>query len=344
MRKFSNHLKEIVDHSGLKLNTISKISGISHSYLTKLIRDEINRPGKDKVASVLFALNYPVPEIDKVLAHYDYQPLSRPDIPGILRNNGRRKIEGTLLPLYDNLHTRLLLAPMERLGGTKILVKANPSVLFMPEALYLSEESIPEPAGRAWDFHLALNQALFRERKENFIRSCQAGSRFETYICRKCLAQYLEKKLSEKTVDPGLVVRYFSNCIRVLVAYSELHRIHITEHCSHFDYQIQGADMTNPKVFFFARDTHSGHNIHKMLNLNGFVSDSPAVIALFQKETDLSRQSVDPRLDADYPQGLIRLLFSLFQARGLEAKLEASVKKNETDRRLSFLFEAGESP
>ncbi len=340
MRKFSNHIREIVDHSGFKLNTISKISGVSHSYLTKLMRDEINRPGKDKVASILFALNFSVPEIDKVLVHYDYQPLSRPDIPGILRNNWKRKIEGTLLPLYDNMHTRMLLAPMERLGGTKILIKANPSVLFMPEALYLSDESDPETADSAWDFQLAFKKALFRERKENFIRSCMTGGRSETYICRKCLTQYLERQLEGK-VDPELVVRYFANCISVLLTYSELHRISITGYCSHFDYQIQGSDMPNPKVFFFARKTHSGHNIHEMVNLNGFVSDSPAVIALFQKETDLCRQSVDQRLEADYPQGLIQLLFTLFQDKGLGAALTAWVKNNATDRRLSYLNEAG---
>ena len=57
MRIFENIIRGIIDDSGLKLNTISKTSGISHTYLTKLINDNINRPGKDKIASIMLALN-----------------------------------------------------------------------------------------------------------------------------------------------------------------------------------------------------------------------------------------------------------------------------------------------
>ena len=140
MRQFQNNLKRIIQHSGLKLNIISKTSGVSHTYLTKLIQGYINRPGKDKIASTLLALNFPIEKINAVLADYDYRALNRLDIPGILKNNQKRKIEGNTLGLYDHIHIQLLLAAMERLGGTKILVKNAPSVLFMPEALYLSKD------------------------------------------------------------------------------------------------------------------------------------------------------------------------------------------------------------
>ena len=45
MRKFSDTLSTIVESSGLNLNQISKVSGISNAYLTKLIRGNINKPG-----------------------------------------------------------------------------------------------------------------------------------------------------------------------------------------------------------------------------------------------------------------------------------------------------------
>ena len=136
MRYFNNIITDIIDSSGLRLNRISKTSGISHTYLTKLIQGNINRPGKDKIASILLSLNYSITEINKILAAYDYRGLNRHDIPGILLNNRKRKIEGNTLPLYDNIHMRLLLSPMERLGGTKVLVKNAPSVLYMPISLY----------------------------------------------------------------------------------------------------------------------------------------------------------------------------------------------------------------
>ena len=79
--------------------------------------------------------------INTVLAGYDYQALDEPDIPEILENNRKRKIQGNTLSLYDDIHVKLLLSPMERMGGTKILVKKAPSVLFMPDELYLGHKT-----------------------------------------------------------------------------------------------------------------------------------------------------------------------------------------------------------
>jgi len=50
MRKFSDTLAEIIEASKMNVNQISKISGFSNTYLTKLIRKKINHPGKDKIA------------------------------------------------------------------------------------------------------------------------------------------------------------------------------------------------------------------------------------------------------------------------------------------------------
>jgi ABC-type dipeptide/oligopeptide/nickel transport system permease subunit len=54
MRSFPDTLVTIIKKSDLNINQISMISGISNTYLTKLLRHRINHPGKDKIASVLF--------------------------------------------------------------------------------------------------------------------------------------------------------------------------------------------------------------------------------------------------------------------------------------------------
>ena len=53
MRKFSESLSSIIASSGLNLNQISTVSGISNAHLTKLVKGNINKPGKDKIASIL---------------------------------------------------------------------------------------------------------------------------------------------------------------------------------------------------------------------------------------------------------------------------------------------------
>ena len=80
MRKFSETLSSIIESSGLNLNQISKVSGISNAYMTKLVKGNINKPGKDKIASILLALNHSITEINAILAEYEYMPLNHSQI------------------------------------------------------------------------------------------------------------------------------------------------------------------------------------------------------------------------------------------------------------------------
>ncbi|MCP3876677.1 MAG: hypothetical protein GY699_26510, partial [Desulfobacteraceae bacterium] len=119
IRLFNNKIAEIIGRNKANLNAISRSSGISHTYLTKLVQGQINRPGKDKIASILLGLNHSIASINAILAQYDYLPLDIPDIPAILANNKKRKIDGTTLPLYELIYVRLMLASMEQIAGTK---------------------------------------------------------------------------------------------------------------------------------------------------------------------------------------------------------------------------------
>ncbi|WP_319405862.1 hypothetical protein [uncultured Desulfosarcina sp.] len=324
MRIFENIIRGIIENSGLKLNTISKTSGISHTYLTKLVKDNINRPGKDKIASVMLALNYSIDEINSVLAGYDYQALDEPDIPEILENNRKRKIQGNTLSLYDDIHVKLLLSPMERMGGTKILVKKAPSVLFMPDELYLGQtpdanrNDMPDKS-----FYHAFTSALFKERKAIFRKSCDEGTRFETFICRHCLEEYVKKVMeADQGNQPDLVLRFFANAAAAIRANPEQHRTWIMERCPWFDYMIQGDDRDDPKVFFFGKKSHDYSTTPEQGNLQGFTSDSPSMIELFRKETRQCRSAVDPRLEKNYPDSLIRYFRQLFAPYGCDETFE----------------------
>ncbi|MEJ2639061.1 MAG: hypothetical protein P8010_05750 [Desulfosarcinaceae bacterium] len=326
MRQFPNCIRKIIQASGLKLNIISKTSGVSHTYLTKLVKDSINRPGKDKIASVMLALNYAISEINKTLAEYDYRPLNTHDIPGILSNNRRRKIEGNALSLYDKLHMRLLLSPLERHKGTRILVKGSPSVLFMPEELYLRRDAAYSSDPDAQRFYVAFNRALFRERQENHLRTFDAGYPSETYACKKCLEIYIDNQLSGRSAPyRQLVVTYFGNILRAIKKYPEQQLLHVVERCTYFDFQLQGADRPNPKVFFLGRRPHEYDAAQSQLNLQGFSSDGPAMIALFLKETESSRQAAVAHLLENYPEKLIAYMQDRFQRHGEGDRLTAAM-------------------
>ncbi|MBR9987329.1 MAG: helix-turn-helix transcriptional regulator [Desulfosarcina sp.] len=331
MRIFENIIRGIINDSGLKLNTISKTSGISNTYLTKLINDNINRPGKDKIASIMLALNHSIEEINTILAGYDYQALDEPDIPEILENNRKRKIQGNTLSLYDDIHVKLLLSPMERMGGTKILVKKAPSVLFMPDELYLGRKTDPnedDPPDKI--FYHAFTSALFKERKAIFQTSCETGTRFETYICRNCLEEYVKKVMdANQGNQPEMMLRFFANAAAAIQASPDQHRTWIMERCAWFDYMIQGDDHDDPKVFFFGKKSHDYGSISEQVNLQGFSSDSPAMIALFRKETELCRSAIDPQLKMNYPDSLIRYFIQLFKSYGQAESFTAYMDRPE---------------
>jgi transcriptional regulator with XRE-family HTH domain len=326
MRQFPNCIRNIIQASGLKLNTISKTSGVSHTYLTKLVKDSINRPGKDKIASVMLALNYAISEINRTLAEYDYRPLNTHDIPSILNNNRRRKIEGNALSLYDKLHMRLLLSPLERHKGKRILVKGSPSVLFMPEELYLRRDAAYSSDTDAQRFYAAFNRALFRERQENHLRTFDAGYPSETYACKKCLETYIENQLSGRSDRyRRLVISYFGNILRAIKKYPQQQLLHVVERCTYFDFQLQGADQPNPKVFFLGRRPHEYDDAQSQLNLQGFSSDGPAMISLFLKETESSRQAAVPHLLENYPENLIAYMQDRFHRHGMGDRLTAAM-------------------
>lgn len=319
MRLFDNQIKEIIHASGLRLNTISKTSGVSHTYLTKLVQGNINRPGKDKIASILLSLNYSISGINKVLEAYDYRNLNRHDIPEILKNNQKRKIEGSTLTLYDDIHARLLLAPMERMGGTKILVKKSPSVLFMPESLYMENKKLPEendPESKT--FYREFTAALFRERTGIFKQSCKDGELFETFICKDCLLEYLDKNLSlenKKKSDAHRkrVVQYFANALNAAKEKPDQHRTWVMDRCLWFDYLIQGADLSHPKLFFFGRKHHEYEKVGDQMHLQGFTSDAQEMVSVFNRETELCREAIDKKIAKNYPNHLVAYVLDMFK-------------------------------
>ena len=343
MRHFPNKLTHVIRQSGLRLNTICKTSGVSHTYLTKLVQGNVNRPGKDKIASILLSLNYSIADTNALLAEYDYQPLNPLDIPEILKNNRKRKIEGGFLPTYDHVYFDMLLSAIEAMGGVKILVKDTPSSLFMPDELYLKREYpfIYEKDDRAEDFRTAFSHALLKERKELFLRNCRRGHLFETFICKRCLDDYIRAKLEsaadrQRAGDHRLIVKYFANVLAAIIRNPDQHRTRLVERCAYYVLQLQDTRGKHPIGFFLGRKPHDYDNIHEQQNLEGFTTDSAAMIAFFQKEIDTFRRAVVHNAARSYPDYLIDYVMDAFDAVGLKADLQAALDRLVAREALSF--------
>ncbi|WP_320170261.1 hypothetical protein [Maridesulfovibrio sp.] len=292
MRKYPSTLIGIIEKSGLNLNSISKLSGVSNTYLTKLSRNKINHPGKDKIASILLALNHRIADINSVLAEYDYQPLNRHDIPAILNNNRRRKVEGPLMPHYDRLYFELMLVVFEHIGGSKIVIKDTPSGIYQPYELYMMKEFQLELDGEAERFLYNLTGQVVLERLQLFKENCTKGHKITTYMCRECLEETLDKTIGKAVAnnDMGrlqLFSRFLANATACAIKFPEQHKLRITERCSMFEFLIQNADGKKPVLNFTGNSRHSFNNPYDQHNLEGFSTTSPNMLNLFKIETDM---------------------------------------------------------
>lgn len=321
MRQYPETLVQIIAESGYNQNQISMISGISNAYLTKLLKGNINRPGKDKIASILLALHHSIANINYILSEYDYMPLNRHDIPDILNNNRRRKFEGRILPQFDHLYFELLMAALENLGGTKILIKNRPSGIFIPIDLYMMKEFPTEADSEAESFNRAFTHDVVAERKALFLENCRKGYRYETYICRDCLEDSLRRNLGPEAAgkDPRtlrLLARYYANAAAAYMKFPEQHLHQVVKRCAIFHFQIQDAGGPAPKVSYTGRRTHDLGADCDQLTLESFLTDDRAIVALFMNEVQRCRAAQDTTDERHTPEGFHAYLRAIFFAHG----------------------------
>jgi transcriptional regulator with XRE-family HTH domain len=331
MRKFSETLSSIIESSGLNLNQISKVSGISNAYLTKLVKGNINKPGKDKIASILLALNHSITEINAILAEYDYMPLNRHDIPEILNNNRRRKFEGRILPQFDNIYFELLMAALENVGGTKILVKHRPSGIFLPSELYMMNEFPSEVDSGADRFFRTFTRDVVAERKSLFLKNCKQGARYETYMCRECLEESLERNIGPAAwhVDPrkvDLYAEFYANAVAATLKAPNQHCHRIVNRCTYFQFQIQDADGATPKVSYTAMRRHNNQKAGDQLTLESFLSDDAAIVALFKNEVAQCMAALEPT-GGHTPEGFHAFIRERFASFGMADRFDAALTK-----------------
>jgi len=330
MRNFPDTLTRIIEKSDLNINRISQISGISNTYLIKLLNNKINHPGKDKIASVLLALNYRITQINPILAEYDYMPLNPHDIPEILKNNRKRKFEGRIVPQLDYIYFELAMAALEAVGGTKIMVKNRPSGIFLPMELYMMKEFPAEPDDEAARFLMTFTHEIVMERKALFMENCTRGFRYETYMCKDCLEESLEKNIGPHAVDASpakqdLFTRYFANAVSASLKFpdQQLHRV--IKRCARFEFIIQDAHGKNPKVSFTSDRKHSYSHNWEELTMEGFLSNAPEITDLFFNEVEKCRNVVEETASINTPEGFHAYIRSLFDAHDIGRQFDLAL-------------------
>ncbi len=312
MCRYPSTIQQLIKKSGLNLNRISLASGISNTYLAKLQRGNINRPGKDKLASVLLALNYTISEINEVLWLYDYQPLQADDIPAILKNNSARKIGGGTLPQFDHVYFDLLLVVLEQEGGDSMLVKDRPSDVCMPHQLYLSREYPYESVNGSTEFRQQLTKDILQQRRRIFLDKCVGGTKVTTYICTSCFVDFIAALFATDKKDKHVLgVQYLANALSLIIKQPENHKIYFMERCPYFHFIVYGAEKNSPKVSYTGRKIHSYSRECDKRMFEGFTSDLPHTVKQFMAELQRCQDASDNQLNSDYPRGVLEYVLQL---------------------------------
>ncbi|MCG8639995.1 MAG: hypothetical protein MI862_09665 [Desulfobacterales bacterium] len=330
MRSFPDTLTQIIKKSDLNVNQISKCSGISNTYLTKIVNKKINHPGKDKIASVLLALNFNIFDINQVLADYDYLPLNPHDIPQILENNKKRRFEGRIIPHYEYIYFELAMAALAQIGGTTIIIKDRPSGIFIPMDLYMMKEFPIEEDNEAAKFFMTFTHDVVAERKRLFLKNCKKGFKFEAYMCRECLVECLKKNVGHSAQKASmarveLFAKYFANAVSAGLKFPDQHLHNVIDRCTYFQFMVQDAEGEHPKVSYTSEKKHYYKREWDQLNIEGFISNGREITDLFFNEVENCRQASKMNSGINTPEGFWRYIQDLFNRHGVGGLFEKAL-------------------
>ena len=133
------NLLQLMEESGLNRNQISKISGISNTFLAKIERTEKGGRRTDirrkTLINIAVSLNLNLEEIDSLLIEYGHAEVSPSDTPYFLAASENQAVTG-ILPLFSSLALEWFLIGMEKsLASIAVL----PWITFWTAAVSLAE-------------------------------------------------------------------------------------------------------------------------------------------------------------------------------------------------------------
>ena len=63
------------------------------------------------------------------------------------------------------------------------------------------------------------------------------------------------------------------------------------------------------------------------MNLQGFSSDDPSIVAQYKIEADLSRSTADLTIDRNYPESFLDYIFDKFAEYQLDQELQSAIEE-----------------
>ena len=325
-------LLELIEKSGLNRNQVSKISGISNTYLAKLERLEINGERisikRKTLINIAVSLNLSLSEINNLLKEYNHEEVSTSDTPYFLAASEIQTVTG-ILPLFSSLALEWFLIGMEKkLSITEgasmeyVLDQPNHALKSSEHAGFVNE--LDTSAKHILPVHKDLVESACIHRRKLITEALEKGNTISTYICAGCLERYMKRW--ERYAGTDIEDKYklflrehLQTVMKYIENYPQRFNLKLLTKCPRVRYELlytpernkQGEveDKIN-KVFFLGRESEcnsdrrilgwSGDNGfgQGFGDLIGFATDLQNLLDFFHKQhLGLKDHFVDDRLE-----------------------------------------------
>ena len=326
-------LLQLIEKSGLNRNQVSKISGISNTYLAKLERFEMDGARieirRKTLINIAVSLNLSLAEINSLLKEYNHEEVSASDTPYFLAASEIQTVTG-ILPLFSSLALEWFLIGMEKQlsvteGASLEYVLDQPS-----HALKSSEHAgfvndLDLSVKRALPVHNDLVESTCIHRRKLITEALEKGNTINTYICASCLERYMKRweKYSGTDIENKYKIflrEHLQTLMEYLENYPQRYNVRLLKKCPRIRYEMLYTPLRNGhggfekkinEVLFLGRESEC-NNDRRILgwsddngfgqgfgDLIGFATDLQSLLDFFHKQhLGLKEHFVDNRFDA----------------------------------------------
>jgi len=326
------NLLTLMQKSGLNRNQISKISGISNTFLSKVEQTEEGGKRIDirrkTLVNIAVSLNLSLEEINSLLIEYGHAEVSASDIPYFLTASENQSVTG-ILPLFSSLALEWFLIGMEKKlssteGASLIWVLDQPSHAFKSpqHASFVSELHTNEKKVSPMNKDLVESACIHR--RKLITEALERGNKISTYICSGCLERYMKGWERYKGADvEGTYKMFLREHMQTLThyidTYPDRYQVKLLKKCPRLRYELlyvpvrgeQGeVEPKISKVFFLGHESDCNLDKRIMAGVNdfgfgqgfgdliGFATDLQNILDLFHKQhSGLEDNFVDPRFE-----------------------------------------------
>jgi len=337
-------LHQLIENSGMNKNLVSKISGISNTYLSKIERFETDgsriKIKRKTLINIAVSLNLSLVEISGLLREYGHGELSTSDIPSFLSASENQTVTG-IVPVFSSLVIGWFLMGIEKTlsvteGASMEYVLDQPThALKSPQ--HASFTGDPDAnSKKVLPLHKDLIESACTHRRKLITEALDKGNCLSTYICANCFERYTLGWEKYKGTDfedkyKMFLREHLQTLISYIEKYPNQYKLRFFKKCPRIRYELLYMPLQNEpgkaeqnlsKVIFLGRESpcnadrknlwwsHDSNFGQGFGDLIGFATDLQNLLDFFHMQhVGLKNHFVDDRFKT--PESVIERIQEL---------------------------------